>query len=259
VPTSTLLIAAAASAMTGLAFVVVGLRVRTLSVSDEYRGPQLAHALWWICLGAYLLLQAGLTAAAGFGALDAAVYLASRALAIPLLCIAVWGLCSYLAFLYTGSHRARVMLGILYAVVAIVFASATFVQRPQMRIDDWLVGYEDDSLLYQAVYVLVGLPPIIASIAYLTLLRRVREPDRQRRLLLTSVGILAYVGSGLSARLFGNDVAAFVTLVPLGILSAAAILAAHVLTPTVRVPRAGAPQRHAIEDAGLAQRLRELI
>lgn len=140
-----------------------------------------------------------------------------------------------------------------------VFAYATFVERPQLRIEAWLVGYEDDSRLYQSIYVLVGLPPIAASIAYLSLLPRVQGRDRRRRLILTSVGILAYVASGLSARLFGNDMAAFLTLIPLGILSATAILVAHMFTSSGQLPPAGAPAAPSAIDNRLAQRLRELI
>lgn len=247
----TLLAAAAASAVAGGAFALVGLRVRVGGTTASFAAARAAHATWWLCLGGYLVLQAALTAMAAFDALSPGTYLASRALAIPLLCVGVWGLCTYLAFLHGGSLRPGIVFAVLYAVIAVVFAYATFGETPNLVVTDWLVGYS--STLYQTVYALVGLPPIVASIAYLALLPRVQEPVQRRRLVLTSVGIMTYIASGLAARLAGSDAVAFITLVPMGLVAAGVVLAAHwVQTPPVS-PTASP------DDAGMARRLRELV
>ncbi|HEX2066348.1 MAG TPA: hypothetical protein VHI93_05995, partial [Candidatus Thermoplasmatota archaeon] len=159
-------------------------------------------------------------------------------------------------FLYTGSRRGGRLLAALYVLVAAAFFHATFVERPPLEVRPWLVGFEDSSLLYRSVYALVGLPPIVASLAYLSLLRHTQDPAQRRRVLLTSLGILAYVGGGLAARLADDDLVVFLTLVPLGLLSAAATLMAHTPPRPRATPRPAAARA---QDDAFAQRLRELV
>jgi hypothetical protein len=228
VATLTLLAAGILGLATGLAFAYVAHAVTRRPASPENRPAQLGHATWWLGLGAYLVLQGGLTVLAAFDALSGDAYVASRLLAIPLLCACVWGITFYLTFLYTGRNQAGVWLGIAYALVAAVFFYATFGQGPlTMRKAQWVIEIDDSSPLYRIVYVLVGAPPILASLAYLSLLRRVRDPAQRRRILLVAGSILAYVGSGLAARLAASDLVIFVTLVLFGGGAALMSLAAY--------------------------------
>lgn len=225
---ATLGLAGLTSLVTGGAFLVVARALGRRDVSRENRLGRAASLAWWGALGAYLLLQGSLTLAAAAGRLDEGGYLLSRLVAIPLLCAATWGLTCHLAFLHTGSRRLGAALGALYAAVAVLFAYATF-GGPDKRLDvgAWVVRYGDGEPIFMALYALVGVPPILASLAYLALLPRAREPLQRYRIALTAGALLAYVGGGLAARLAGSDLVVFLTLVPLGLLAAAASVLAH--------------------------------
>lgn len=223
----TLVLAGSASMLTGLGFGLVGRAVALRHPSAAARAAQLAGALWWAGLGGYLVLQGGLTIAAGMDTLDATAYMASRFVAIPLLCGGVWGLVYHLVYLFTGRREAAIPLAILYGAVALLFFWATFSQPRAVVIGRWLIEVDDSSPVYRAVYLLVGLPPILASFAYVRLLPRLREPMQRYRAALIGGSIFLYVGSGLVARLGSSDLLKFLSLVVLGVLAAGASLAAY--------------------------------
>ena len=224
----TLATAGGVSIATGLAFGVVARAVSRRAVAPENLIARRAHAAWWLALGAYLVLQGALTLVAAADALTLGTYLASRVIAIPLLCAATWGITFYLVHLYTGSARLAVPLGLMYAGVAALFFWATFGGAGQeLRVEPWLVGLDDDAPAYRAIYVLVGLPPILASLAFLTLLPRLDTREQRYRVVLLAGSILAYVGSGLAARLAADDAIVFATLVPLGLAAGVASVAAY--------------------------------
>lgn len=193
-----------------------------------------AHALWWGSLAAYLVIQGALTLAAGFDRLSWGAMAGSRLVTIPLLCVASWGITFYLAYLYTGHARAALPLGILSGITAAVFYYAFYTAPAGVVVERWIIGVDDASPLFRAVYALVGLPPILASVALLLLIPRVRDRERRYRLALLGGSILAYVGSGLAARIFSNDFVIFLTLVVVGLGAAVAAIAAYRPPPSVR-------------------------
>lgn len=223
---TTLAIAGAISVATGVAFALVARAVSRQGVASAHLLARRAHMTWWLALGAYLVLQGALTLAASADRLTLDMYLASRAIAIPLLCASVWGISSFMAYLYWGEPRAATGIGIFYALVAALFFYVTFGQPQTLVVNGWVVGVQDDDALYRLVYALVGIPPILASLMYLRLMSRADAPEKRYRIALVAGSILLYVGSGLAARLSSNDVVIFVTLVLLGLGAAAASLAA---------------------------------
>lgn len=226
-PSASLLVAGAVSVLTGFAFLFVAGQIARRDVATDMRAGNRTLALWWGLLGAYLLLQGGLTTAAAYGALTLDVYLASRALAIPLLCAACASLVHHLVFLYTGDRRRSAWIAFLYAPVFLLFLYATFGQPQTLRVSTWLVGLDDTGAAYRLTYALVGLPPILASLAYLRLLRHVKDPLARFRIRLVALTIAAYVGSGLAARLAADDLTKLVTLVGFGLAAAGLVLLAY--------------------------------
>jgi hypothetical protein len=223
----TLALAGALGVVTGVAFLIVGRAVHARPVSDESRLARFGAAAWWWALGSYLVLQGGVTLAAAQGALTLEAFLLSRLLANPLLCLAVWGITYYLVHLFTGSRTAAVYLGALYAVVLAVFYVSTFEPGRTLRVEPWIVGLDAGGDLQRVVYAMVGLPPILASIAYLSLLAKVKEPMQRYRIVLVAGTILAYIGSGLVAFLGTDDTLKFIVLVVFGMGAAAASLLAY--------------------------------
>ena len=233
----TLLISGALLVVTGASFALVGRAVRRHPAGERHRVGLLGAVAWWWGLAAYLLLQGSLTLWAGAYGLPVEAYLASRLASVPLICGAAWGITFHLVYLYTGSRRAGAALGVLYALTAVLFLYATFTHEPRaLSGDRWNVTLEggDADPLVRIVYVLVGVPPIAASLAYLSLLRRAEDPLQRWRILLVAGSILAYVGSGLAARLALGDAPKLATLAVLGLAAAAAALAAYYPPRAVR-------------------------
>lgn len=242
-PVATLALAGTVSMMTGLAYAYVARVVAQRDTSRDTRAASLSLALWWGMLGAYLLVQGALTIVASFGALTSDAYFASRILAIPLLCGGVAALVHHLTYLYTGNRKLSNALALVYVPIALLFAYATWTAPHQLTVSSWIVELDDSSPAYKLTYLLVGLPPIVASIAYYALLRRIQDPVRRYRVRLVSLTIAAYIGSGLVARLGASDLFKFVTLVGFGLAAAIMVLLAY-RPPRVVLARlqGGSPQ-----------------
>lgn len=215
------------------AFFAVGRTLRrTLDASGEGAGAARAFVLWWICLGTYVGVEGALTLLTSVGAAPFEAWLAERYVTGPLLAVALWGLSYYVAYLYSGSTRLKLPLAALFAIAAIGYDWAIFDGRPYaLRDAPWLVelAYAGgrDSLLYRAVLTTYALPPLVASVLYLTLLPRVTNRHQRYRIILVSTSIILWIGSGLVIRLGTSDLLKFVNLTVFGLGAAIAILLAY--------------------------------
>lgn len=234
-PTGTLIVAGGMSIGVGLSFAAVARAIGRRLGDRETRLAQMSFMAWWGGLAVYLVLHGGLTVAAAFHSVSPQVYLATRLVNIPALCVAIWGITSFLLYLYVGARQVFAASAVFIGSVAILFFWATFTGSTEVQVRTWMVGVEDSGPAYRFVYLVLGLPPIAAALGYLGLLRRVTTRSQRYRIALVSGSILAYVGSGLAARLSAGDAAVFVTLVVVGSLAAAAALLAY--HPPVPVQR----------------------
>lgn len=239
VAVSTLVVAGTVSMVAAPAFLLVARGVSSRGATGARLLARRAHATWWTSLGLYLAIQGALTLSAAFDALSAPLYFGTRVVIIPLLCAASWGITFYLAFLYTGDARHARTIGAFYVLVASLFLYVTFTGPQTVVVERWIVTLDDGAPLYRLLYALVGLPPILASVAYLALLRRVEDPEQRWRIKLLAGSILLYVGSGLAARLAASDVIIFLTLVLLGLAAAAASVLAYYPPEAIRRRFAG--------------------
>lgn len=226
-PVTTLLVAGTSSIVTGLAFGYVALAIQRRLTSPDTRLANLTLSTWWGLLGIYLALHGALTVLAGYSSLSLEVYLALRIVMIPLLCGSVASLVHHLVFIYTGNPRLSKGLAAVYIPITILFAYATFASPQTLHVSAWLVSLDDSAPAYALTYALVGIPPILASFAYLALLRSVKDPVLRMRIWLVSLTIASYIGSGLAARLSSSDGVKFVTLVGFGFAAAILVLVAY--------------------------------
>lgn len=233
----TLALSGALQLATAASFLVVGREYLRRPASGESRLAILAAAAWWWSLGAYLLVQGGLTIHASIADASLAAFLVARAVTIPLLCVSVWGITYHLVYLFTGKRWTARLLALLYVGVAVLFYIAGFNPVPRSVTETpWLVELEGtgEGPLFVVVYALVGLPPIAASFAYLFLGLRLSDPIQRYRAILVAGSILAYVGSGLVARLAAGDALKLVTLTVFGLGAGLAAIAAYRPPPIVR-------------------------
>ncbi len=206
-------------------FVVVGAAVRA-PPRGAGAGAAFAFVVWWWALAAYLASQGTLYVAASAGAAPFGAFLAARLLAAPLLTAAAGGLTYYLVVLFTGRSGARWPVALLYGACAIAYAALVIARGPAgVSVGRWTadLAYARAAppLVQELLYLAIGLPPILGSLAYGSLAFRLRDPTRRYRAGLVSASILAWVGSGLAAHLGADETAQLATLVGAG--SAAAL------------------------------------
>lgn len=226
----TLAVVAAVHALTGAAFLAVARRLSDRPAQGSDRVAARAFVVWWVAMGAYMLLRASLTAYAALTDPSTTVFLAARAVSVPLLSVAVWGLVSHILYVYTGRAGLAWPLALVYLVLGAVFAAAGFWPMPQeVIVERWNVALagEGQSTLYRIAYGGIAFTILGSALGYLSLLPRIQEPLRRLRVALVGGSILLWVGSGLTAFLNSNDLAKFATLVGLGLLTAGAVLVAH--------------------------------
>ncbi|MHB8604605.1 MAG: hypothetical protein ACYDCK_05065 [Thermoplasmatota archaeon] len=258
--------------VTAGSFAYVATVVRAKSASAIDRPAVAAFTAWWGCLAAYLVVTGTLAIAAAFGSTDPGLWLVGRFFTTPLITIAVWGLTYYVAYLYTGSGRLALPLAGFYALVGVGLAIAGFVPMPQsVTVGPWTAELSGagESVLFRVVYIFIGLPPIVASVAYGSLYFRLSDPLQRYRVALVSLSIVAWIGSGLAAYLSSSDTLHFATLVLFGLGASVTVVLAY-RPPRAWLKRLGAAeevarvereaaQRHAVRSARLRRRAQELV
>jgi hypothetical protein len=260
---ATLAIAGTLHLVAAGAFLHVARTVSRRLVSPAEGPASRAFVAWWLCLGIYMTIEGALTFAAAVGFAPLGLFLAARAATIPLLCAGVWGLTHHILYLYTGRGGLGRPLAAFFGLVAATFYVAGFMPMPRsLDVEGWGVALSNtgEGVVFKLVYLAVGLPPILASIAYLSLIPRLEGPEPRYRAMLVGGGILLWVASGLVAHLGASDLAKFVTLAVFGLGAAAAVVSAYHPPASVRQgiarPRGASKQERETE---LERRCRELV
>lgn len=251
----TLAVSAAATLLAGLLFARVGWRLRARAAElSEGRVAMRAFSAWWLGIGASTACVAGM-AFVGLGAAPSvALVVALRAASLVLLSIALAGILTHVAYVYTGRDRSRAIAA-AYALLALAVVAHLLWSRPvALDVTAWTV--ETRALrepLPGSTGILIGaylLPPIVASALYLGLLRRAGDPVQRRRILIVGVGIFAWVFASLLARASDAPLWQFVTRVALGTAVALSVERAYSLPP---------PSARAGADDGLRTRILQLV
>jgi len=234
----TLAVSGLAQLVAGVAYLAVARRLLTRDVEGDARLASRAFVTWWAALGAYMLLwgAASIVAAAGYAPLP--LFLALRVVSVPLLMASVAGLTFHVLYLFTGRRGLFLPVAAFYALCGVAFLAITWVEAPtRVNVAPWLVELARDggTPLLNRLYVVVGVPPIAASLAYGSLFWRVREPMQKYRVALVAGSILLWVGSGLAARVAAGDFLKFFTLTVLGLAAALAVVLAYYPPPGLRV------------------------
>lgn len=223
----------------GACYLLVARALARREVAGEAHLASRAFVAWWTALGAYMVLWSVLTFLAAFGFAPFEMYLLARFVSVPLLMVSVWGLAYHVVFLFTGRASLWRPIAAFYVLCGVAFFLLTlWLERPTtVRVGDWAVevAREGGSPLLNVLYASIGLPPILASVAYGTLFWRVRDPIQKYRVALVSSSIFLWVGSGLAARVAAGDFAKFFTLTVLGLAAALAVVLAYFPPPRLRL------------------------
>jgi hypothetical protein len=233
--TTTLALSAAGSLVSALLYLYIGSVLRQRAVSPAARLANNMFVLWWVGLGGIGVLGVVVQGAYLVDRLPLWVYEAYTILVLLVIFAALWGLQYYLVYLYTGSTRSFVPLGVFYAL----FFTATiglleYLGDPAALTDNgWQLRTEPRVELPLAaglvfVLLLVG-PQVVAAVAYARLFTKTSDRTQRYRIAMVTGSILVWFGSSIvaAALQFSDSLAWQFTSRAIGIVGALVILAAY--------------------------------
>lgn len=209
---ATLLAGAALSGLTAVLFAYVGrLNLHRATHDEDTRRAMRQFGYWWLGLSAYTLLIAVGAFLAASGNLDVRAHVLLMATGYAPLAVALWGLLSYLVYIYSGTHRWQAGLRAYHLALCAGLLLLLLYTRPtRILATDWgtLVEYERPVtgwVLASIVLAILG-PVLVGALAYGGLYTRTRDPVARRRVLMVSSALILWFG--LSAAATALDVRA---------------------------------------------------
>lgn len=183
------------------ALVYVGLaRLELRRTRETQQLASGAIALFWLALGIHLAVDSAWGIAGTFGPISPAVSETVLHLKVASGAVAFGGLVYHLVYLYSG-RPGLVWLVTIYFLLAFALVEHNYVLRGpighEMTPFAAKHAFEQAGGAFEDVaMVLLFLPGIVASLAYLGLGRRVRlDATRRRRHLTRALGLLGFFGS----------------------------------------------------------------
>ncbi len=241
--TTTLAISAFSGLVVAALYTVVGYRLQGRAVSREARTAQNLFIAWWYAIAASSTLTAVTLTAYTAGNLPKWLYQVNSQMGLLALTVALWGLLSYLVYLYTGSRRAHLWIGGFYVLFYVLLQAAVAYFGPPDQISDngWTLTtlYEDENgelgvaiQLSRAwiIVILVALvgPQFGAAVAYARLYKRAQDATQRYRIAMISGSIIVWFGTSLVAGSLGVEGITWqVVSRVLSLLAASAILMAY--------------------------------
>lgn len=182
----------------------IGLRLGEKTFADEKdTRAWRAFRVWWFGMAANTLTNAIsiLTLSAGFDYLPlfVAYSLASTLAAAA----ALWGLLTYLVYIFTGGERGSRWIAGFYIVFAFLVLVSIFSFAPSgVGMGAWSVSLQYHNpptgsfgVVYGVAFVLLlSLPPVLAGLGMFSLYFRVTERSAKYRALLVPLGIFGLFG-----------------------------------------------------------------
>lgn len=250
----TLLVAGAVAVPVGLVYAWIGRRFSHREVSRDAETAMVAFTAWWYGLAAYTLAEGVRLLLAGGGVLDVNVFVGLELMGDLFVSAALWGLLVYLIYLWRGrsSWTVPAVAGAYLGVFLVSVYLVTVAQPVGLDVGTWgveLAFASPPTASVEQVLLAIGtVPPILCALAYLSLYPRIDDPTRAYRILLVSVGVIAWFGSPLAAAATGLAQAPIWPLASraIGLLAALVILAAYVPPDTIQ-------QRWGVQPLGQAE------
>lgn len=205
---ATLAVSTSLSLATSGLYLYIGYVLRQRQVSPEAALARDLFAAWWLILGVSGLLGAVQMVLYVAGLLPIWLYLTFAQLSILCIFAALWALQCYLVYLYRGSKRAFVPLGVFYAALylfVVGFLMWVVQVHPYESLGDngWTLAPEPTFELGEgvglvAILILVG-PQMVAAVAYARLFRKTSDRTQRYRIAMLTGAILGWFGTSLLA------------------------------------------------------------
>lgn len=213
----------------GATFALVAQRVgQRAPHSPDARIAHRAFLAWWYGLGGYIAFLGFDAIAGAFGFASYPLFLAVRLVNIPLLCAALWGMLTYVIFMWRGNARVWRPAAIYAAGLGLAYYATTFLNTDGIVVAEFSAGLRDaDPLYMNLVYAYFAIPLLSCIVAYGLLVRRVRGSEQRYRILMVASSLFLWVASGLFGEVSGNRVIAFATVSAFGMGASLVFLLAY--------------------------------
>lgn len=198
---STLALSAFAASVASGLFLAAGLNLQGRRVSPESQRAVDLFSLWWLGLAVYAVAGASQDLVAAFGVHPFSLFVALRYVQMVALCIGLWGLMYYVAYVITGKRAILVPISAFYvAYYAAVLFLVTSALPGAVETDAWGTSlvYESPMVNALAVALLLAIPPIAGGTMYLFLYFHARAPSQRLRIVLIGGSTLAWSASMLA-------------------------------------------------------------
>jgi len=189
--------------VTGALYFFIGFRLR----AKVYADPSDAFAWrafrsWWMGMSFNSLLNALGLLLFSLNVLALPLFMGINFVSSVAAATALWGLLTYLVYVYTGRNRSWLLAGFYIAFIALLFLLLFLFQPTGVIIGDWQVAMEYSNppvgapafAFALSFILLIGLPPVIASIGMFLLFLRIQERSAKYRAGLVSLGIFMLFG-----------------------------------------------------------------
>ena len=205
----TLLTSAIFSLASAVVYGIVGFQLSRRVVSNAAsKFAWKLFTLWWFSLGVSTLTAFILNLMGAIGRPVFPVFLALTYLNLLIICIALWALLYYLFYLFTGKTGILIPLSVFYLFYYVLLVYYITVSTPNgVEVGRWTTSlkylFPLTGTLFIFMLLLLVLPQILGSLAYLTLFFRVKERTHKFRILLVSLSIMIWFGIVLAASISG--------------------------------------------------------
>lgn len=187
-------------ALTAALFLLIGLRIRSKQYSDASdQQAWRAFILWWFGMAANSGLMALSMLLSTIGLSSLYLFVALSLLGTFAAGFALWGLLSYLLYVYTGNWGPARWVAGFYIAFGLYLVYTVFAFVPlRASLSTWqvLIEYQHTPgpLYPVGLLLLFGLPPILASAAFLRLFFSVKEPSTRYRAVVITLGTFLFFG-----------------------------------------------------------------
>lgn len=162
-----------------------------------------AFRVWWFAMAIDNLVNAARVSLFAAGFTSVTLHVTLNLVNTLFAAAALWGLLTYLLYVFTGRARVSTWVGIFYIAFAAFLFYSVYVFHPiGVTLGDWetAITYQNPpagimGLAYVIFFLLlIALPPVLASIGMFTLYFRVKERSSKYRALVVPLGIFGLFG-----------------------------------------------------------------
>jgi hypothetical protein len=176
-------------------FLWMAFRVQAQEVSPEARPAMQLFAVWWMALAVYAVAGATADLASAMGATLFGLLVAVEYMQAFALCIGLWGLMYYLAYILTGSKRLMLPLAVFYSLYYATILFFVTTGRPiAVDVDAWHARllYETPFIDRFATALLLVIPPVVGAGTYFAIYAQTPSRAARYRIVALSIATLAW-------------------------------------------------------------------